>query len=87
MQSNNWYLLEVDLENFSVKKLNIANEKKEAFSIDFTASDGYVYTIDNDEKRINNYISSFKYQDKITYSGISDTLNCNNAVIFKYKVK
>ncbi len=87
IKTHDWYLLVVDLTDYTIKRLNIANDKKEIFAIDFTASDGYVYTVDNDEDRVRQCISAFKNRDRVKYSGISDTLDCSNAVILKYKVK
>ncbi len=87
IQAYNWYISEVDLKTFDVKRLEVSNGNDLVFPMNFSASDGYVYGIDNDEERIKKYISSFKYQNKIKYTGIADTLNCSNAVIFKYKVK
>ena len=85
---DNWYLLEVNLATSETRRMHIAEgDNQLIFPQDFSASDGYVYGIENDEERIRHFISSFKYQDRIKYSGRSDTLDFNNAVIFKYKVK
>ena len=86
-QVDNWYLLEVNLSTLNARRLNVSDNKESVMPIEFTAADGFVYGLDNDEERIKKYIDSFKKRGQVKYSGISDTLDCSNAVILKYKVK
>lgn len=83
----NWYLAEVDLTTFGVRRLALTDGEGVSFPMDFSAANGYVYGLEGDEQRVANAIKAFRYPDRIKYSGQSDTLDLSNAVILKYKVK